>query len=314
MSQWKSKKIQATTAPQEMAAENTETSEEDEWILLFGTLEALQSEESPQVDLQVAAEQVLNAEATEPVIISPHEPPQYATHESLTAEVFESTSHIYTELSDPFEIARIGLLVAKGHVDGYRATVIFDTGCIGDIISPEFCKMIGIKYHANPEYMSIMANQTLQETGKTTEPVTLSLGFYTERMKFIVTPRRYDVILDTNWKNSHKATIDCSKNNVNFEYAGNKYIIHTKETIKETSLGSLVNDYKNESPIFSVLLRNENVHYCGCVNKNAEFSAVLSEYSGVLPEELPKVLPPKRNSRKDLSQSRKVCTECPTPN
>ncbi len=75
----------------------------------------------------------------------------------------------------------------------YRSSALFNTGCIGNIISLAFCKTISIRYHGKPEYMSIMANLTSQETGEITEPVTLSLGFYTERMNFIVTP--YGMIL-----------------------------------------------------------------------------------------------------------------------
>ena len=141
-----------------------------------------------------------------------------------------------------------------------------------------------------------MANQTLQEIAETTDHVTVSLGFYSKRMKFIVTPLRYDFVLGKSWKSKHNATIDCSDNYVNFTHAGNEYIIHDDETIKETSLGSLVNGYKYECPIFSVLLRNENLNYSNCVNKNAWFSTVLWEYSDVSPEELPKELPPKRTN------------------
>ncbi len=94
--------------------------------------------------------------------------------------------------------------------------------------------------------MSVMANQTLQETGETIEPVTFSLGFYAERMKFIICPLRCDAfIIGNNWKNKQKATIDRSNNHVHFNHAGHKYIIYSNETITKTSLGSLVNDYRN---------------------------------------------------------------------
>ena len=46
-------------------------------------------------------------------------------------------------------------------------------------------------------------------------------------------------------------------------------------------------------PYFSVLLRNDNDSYNVSANKNAEFSAVLSECTDVFPEELPKDLHPK---------------------
>ncbi len=63
-----------------------------------------------------------------------------------------------------------------------------------------------------------------------------------------------------------------------------------------TSSGSLLNDWKNGCPLYSVLLRNENDNNSDNVNRDAEFSAVLSEYTGVFPEELPKDLPPRRTS------------------
>ena len=44
---------QATNAPQEMAEDNTETSEEEEPTPLFVTLQGLESEQIPQVDLQL---------------------------------------------------------------------------------------------------------------------------------------------------------------------------------------------------------------------------------------------------------------------
>ena len=86
--------------------------------------------------------------------------------------------------------------------------------------------------------------------------------------------------------------IDCSNYHVNFNHAGNENIIHANETIKETSLGSLVNNYKNDCPIFSVSLRSEIDSYSDSVNKNTEFS----DYSYVFPEELPKGLLPKRTN------------------
>ncbi len=48
--------------------------------------------------------------------------------------------------------------------------------------------------------------------------------------------------------------------------------------------------------MFSVLLRNKNDNNSSSINRNAEFSAVLWEYTDVFPEELPKGLPRKRTS------------------
>ncbi len=140
-------------------------------------------------------------------------------------------------------------------------------------------------------------------------------------MKLIISPLRYDVILGKNWKNKHKATTDCSNSHVNFEHAGNKCIIHANETIKETSLGSLVNGYKNGCPMLSILLRNDNDSYNVSVNKNAGFSQFFQSiptyfrknYLRVFLQNEP-MKTSKFNSKKEPSQSRKICTECPTLN
>ncbi len=80
---------------------------------------ALNQNKFPKFDLQLAADQVLKSEANEIAIPPPHETPQYATHESLTAEIIEATPHIHTEFSDPFETTSPVLPVANGHVDEY---------------------------------------------------------------------------------------------------------------------------------------------------------------------------------------------------
>ncbi len=59
----KFEETQASTAPQEMAEDNTETSEGEEQTPLLGTPQGLESEEIPQVDLRLAAEQLLDIEA-----------------------------------------------------------------------------------------------------------------------------------------------------------------------------------------------------------------------------------------------------------
>ncbi len=147
----KVEEIQAATAPQKMAEDDTETSEEEELTPLFGTLPGFESEEILQVKLQLAAEQLLEAESNEPQATLPHGPQNYAMHEPLTAEIIEATPHVHTDLSDPFETPNPGLLNAKGYVEEYRVSVLFDTGCIRNIISLERSKKMGIRCHAKLE-------------------------------------------------------------------------------------------------------------------------------------------------------------------
>ncbi len=120
-----------------------------------------------------------------------------------------------------------------------------------------------------------MANQTTQEIGETIDPFTIGLGLWTERMEFIVSPLKYDVILDKNWKNNHHATIDCSNNYVHFKYAGNKCMIHATETMEDTSLGSRVKGWRNGCPMFSVLIYDVNRNSTDDVKRNTEIVEVI---------------------------------------
>ncbi len=64
---------------------------------------------------------------------------------------------------------------------------------------------------------------------------------------------------------------------------------HANENIDEASLESLVNDSKPWRSIFPVLLGKESCNDCESVNMNVEFSAALSEYTDVFPEELTRI-------------------------
>ena len=66
---------------------------------------------------------------------------------------------------------------------------------MGNVISLEICQKIGIKYRSKEDYESVMANQTVQKIGETTELVAINMGSNTECMRFIVSPLRYGVIL-----------------------------------------------------------------------------------------------------------------------
>ena len=182
------------------------------------------------------------------------------------------------DISDPFEIPKPGLLISKGHVNGIKASFLFDTGCMGNVISLELCQKIGIKYRTSEDYDSVMANETVQEIGETTEPVAINLGSYTECMRFIVSPLRYSVIFGKKWETKYDAKIDCSNNQICFRYRGSDHVLHAIKAIEETSLGSLVNDYKKGFPMYSVLLHNQAGNISrGSTAQNTDITAVLSE-------------------------------------
>ena len=133
--------------------------------------------------------------------------------------------------SDPFEFPKPGLLVTQGKVNGLDASFLFDTGCLPNVLSYDMCNRLNIKIQKRPEYVSVMANKTHQEIGETIEPVTIDLHYYKEKLKFVVAPCQYDIILGKNWETKHKAKINCENNSISFKHEGIEYYILANESI-----------------------------------------------------------------------------------
>ena len=134
-----------------------------------------------------------------------------------------------------------------------------------------------------------MANETVQKIGETIGPVTISLGSYTERMRFIVSPLKYGVILAKKWETKHQARIDSSNNQICFKHQGNDHVLYVDKTVEKASIISLVNGSKKGFAMFSVLLRSQHSsRKIGLTNQNVDITKILSKYSVVFPEKLPR--------------------------
>ena len=105
---------------------------------------------------------------------------------------------------------------------------------MGNVISLEICQKLGMKCQPREDYESIMANETIEKIGETTEPAAINLGSYTECMRFIVSPLKYGVILGKKWETKHHAKIDCSNNQICFKHQGCHHLLHANKTIEET--------------------------------------------------------------------------------
>lgn len=196
------------------------------------------------------------------------------------------------ENADPFEVPSPGLLITKGFVHNKIARILFDTGCVGNILSKDFCDKHQIPYVKREDTVTTLANGEQQDCGVTVNPVTISLGPYTEKFKFIVTTIQMDVILGKSWKDKHQAKIDCSSNTIEFMHKKDTYWVRANEYFQQTSLNSIVRDFNMGCPMFSVLLRSSTSE--PEVKNHGEISKILSEYTDVFPDELPKGLPPQR--------------------
>ena len=137
--------------------------------------------------------------------MEPLEPPEIMPSLIETPMIFPEVDQELLELmrepevtideSDPFEFPKPGLLVAQGKVNGLDASFLFDTGCLPNVLSYDMCNRLNIKIQKRPEYISVMANKTHQEIKETTEPVTIDLHYYKEKLKFVVARCQYDIIL-----------------------------------------------------------------------------------------------------------------------
>ncbi len=147
---------------------------------ILGTLEIFNFEELPQVYLQSTAQQLLDLDSNEPETSSHCEwtnyflnnLPQYSRLEAPTSEIVEATLHFDTNWSGLFDGPNYGCQDAKRHVDGYWNSGLFDSECIGNIISLAFWKRVGINASDEPDYTSVIANHS-------TRLVAFIFGFYT---------------------------------------------------------------------------------------------------------------------------------------
>ena len=196
--------------------------------------------------------------------------------------------------SGTFEFPKHGLLVTISKINGYDGSFLFDSGFLPNLTSYETCKRLRIEVKKRPEYISTMANKTLQEIGETTQPVTIDLHCYQEKMKFVVAPCQYDIIMGKNWQTKHKAKIDYGNNHVSFQHECTKYFILANGIIEPISASALMNDYNKGFQMYSVILHNESDSKNSNVNNHEDISSVLNEYVDLFPEDLPKGLLPKR--------------------
>ena len=208
---------------------------------------------------------------------------------------FEIMAYDPLTCENPLKTPKPGLLITTGTANGNKANFLFDTGCLTNVISVEFCRKHDIAYRIEDGIQSIMANRTLQDVGVTIGPVTISLGYYTEAMRFVVQPLSYDIILGKAWETKHKAKIDCSNNTIQFEYMKEQYYITARDSIEQISVNAMMNDFNNGYPMFSVVMHDVENNDKELKN-HEDISRVLQEYIDVFPEELPKGLPPKRAS------------------
>ena len=95
--------------------------------------------------------------------------------------------------TNPLDTSNPGLKISTLTASGKKPSFLFDTGSLINVIPVKFCRNHDIAYPNGVQ--SIMVNRTLQDVGFMIGPITISLGYYTEALRFEVHPLSYDLIL-----------------------------------------------------------------------------------------------------------------------
>ena len=115
-----------------------------------------------------------------------------------------------------------------------------------------------------------------------------------KKMKFVVAPCQYDIILGKNSEPKQKAKIDHANNHISLSHEGIECSILANESITPVSDSTIINNYNKVFQMFSVIRLNELVSNDSDVRNYEDVSSVLEDHMDVFPEDLPKGLPPKR--------------------
>ncbi len=127
----------------------------------------------------------------------------------------------------------------------------------------------------------------------------MSIGSYTDKIRFAVCPLNYDIILGKKWTTEHHAVINCYTNEIRFSHKGKFYTIVATDpkTKKLISVNAITRDHSKNHPLYAVMLRRVPSTDKGDVEnrKNKDIKKLLNEFKDVFPKKLPKGLPPKRS-------------------
>lgn len=202
--------------------------------------------------------------------------------------------------NNPFERPRTGLLLTKGYINGSKARILFDPGSEISYIDTNFCQRNNIKTITTTHGAS-MANKSTQSILETENSVTLQIRGYTEELKFASMPLHHDLILGKHWCEAHYTQIDSSTNEISFKYQDKQVILTATEYFKSqfVSINNIMNDIANDLPCFAIMLEQQNNQETSQSHDPA-IESLLREFSDVLPDELPRGLPPKRSKNFDI--------------
>ena len=201
---------------------------------------------------------------------------------------------------NPFEPSENGLLIVNGFINTHPVSILIDDGSEVNYVSSTICSNIEAPLKPE-EYEAVMANKTKSKIHSTANKLQLSIGPYSESMRFAVSDLGHDVVLGKKRTSEHNAVICSRTNEVEFVYKGKQHRILANQSkpSDEISLNSISKPSNLDSPMFAVILKPHLSTTKETPDTDFGLQQVMSEFADVFPEKLPKGLPPKRT--KDYS-------------
>jgi hypothetical protein len=159
----------------------------------------------------------------------------------------EDDHHFYmgNQTASPHKLMTLGV-----NIQGHKAKAVVDSGCTGNMMSPEFAKRVGIQRfrRAQKVYLYTFDGSPVKENGgmieEETGKVGMKIGRHEERVKFdIVTTQGYDITLGLPWLTEHNPTIDYSDRSMRFDNCIHDGRRDAKVELEEISLKAMSMHY-----------------------------------------------------------------------
>lgn len=190
------------------------------------------------------------------------------------------------------------MFITTAFINEHSVQILIDDGAELNHLSEDFCRRHFIATKEE-DHEACMANKASQKLKSTLEPLQLSIHGYSERLRFVVCPLNYDLILGKKWTTAHEAVLNCYTNEVKFTHRNKCHtIVATKPKSKQVvSVNAITRDLSKKHQLYAVMLREVPSTDQRSTNnhEDKDIETILNEYKDVFPGKLPKGLPPKRS-------------------
>jgi hypothetical protein len=211
------------------------------------------------------------------------------------------------ELNTTHQSHSTQLIKLQAKINGLPATVLVDCGASDNFGSLSFLAKAGVKLAAT-DLSVTMADGTQHCCQQTASKIPIRIGRYKEKLHLQAMPlEQCDIILGKRWLSTHNPSVDWQANTLSFVFKGENIHLKAVPDPQPASASNLLlsalqlqRAVKKGSNLFVALVRttdtsdtstSDGTNTAGTEKLTLE---IVSEYSDVFPDQLPKGLPPSR--------------------